>query len=95
MQNDEERDEGAPRVDRTSPLEEFAAALVARKMIEIREGATAKDLADALAVSLKVEAVKERQRAVLTVFESPLVDEIFVDDGELEQIVKHVSRQFG
>jgi len=42
-----------------------------------------------------IEAVKERQRGVLAVFESSLVDEIFVDDDELEQIVKHVSRQFG
>lgn len=79
----------------TPPLELFAQALLGKGVIELREGATAKDFAAALTEPLKIEAVKERQRAVLGVFESALVDEVFVDDGELESIVKQLSRQFG
>jgi len=94
VQNEDDQEPPAKAVG-TPPLEEFAAALLERHVIELREGASAKDFATALAEPLKHEAVKERQRAVLAIFESSLVDEIFVDDSELEQIVKHLSRQFG
>ena len=94
VKNDDDHEQ-AQKAAGTPPLEAFAAALLGRHMIELRAGATAKDLASALIEPLKVEAVKERQRAVLAVFESSLVDEVFVDDGELEQIVKELSRQFG
>ena len=87
--------EDAAKAAAASPLEEFVVALLERHVIELREGASAKDLAKALLEPLKIEAIKERQRAVLAVFESPLVDEIFSDDDEVEQIVKHLSRQFG
>lgn len=85
-------DRSAAAAAPTSPVEELAAAIVERHLVELRAGASTKELAAALAEAVSISNPKARMRAVLAVFESTLVDEVFVDDDELEEIAGQVAR---
>ena len=79
----------------SAQLEAFTAKLLERKMVELREGASPSELSAAFASALKVEEPKAKRRAVFEIFESDLVDEVYIDDDELEDLAKLIARQFG
>ena len=81
-------------VAKLSFIEEFAAAIIDRHVVELRPGATAKDLAKAFEEAVRSEDPRTHVKAVLAVFDTPLVDDVFVDDDELKTLAKSFARQF-
>ena len=83
-----------PRAPLVSPVEELAIALLDRHVIELRQGATVRDLAAALDAAVSASTPKARVRALLSVFDTPLVDEVFVDDDTLHDLATELARHF-
>ena len=87
--------QGGAETPPTSAIDEIAAALVERRVVELRDGASAKELAAALAEAAGIANAKARARAILAVFESALVEEVFLDDDELGDIARQLARELG
>ena len=81
-----------PPSNRAPGVAELVAMLIEKKIIELREGATAAEIAALFLAALKTEDEKKRRRAVLAVFDAPLVDEVFATDDELKIIARKIAR---
>lgn len=73
----------------SSPLLELATLLIENKVVELREGGTAADLAARFDKALDAPARSARIKAILAIFDDdPLIEEVYADQDELESIAK-------
>jgi len=91
-----------PEVARERPAElsesvvvELARALVDRHVVELREGTRVEGFAAALDAALASKTKEAKAQGVRDVFDGSLVDEVFADDDELDELVKSIVNRLG